>query len=43
MTFLCLMRRLDTSVEVRILHRMMRYFELPRAYGAVWTLVWACY
>ena len=33
MTFLCLMRRIDSSVEVRILHRMMRYFELPSAGG----------
>ncbi|KAI2489207.1 hypothetical protein MHU86_25384 [Fragilaria crotonensis] len=29
MTFLCLLRRPDLSAEVRILHRMMRYFELP--------------
>ena len=31
MTFLCLRRRHDTIVEVRILHRMMQYFELPSA------------
>lgn len=29
MTFLGLARTNDTRVEVRILHRMMRYFELP--------------
>ena len=34
LTFLCLTRRHGTSVEVRILHRMMRYFELPNAGGA---------
>ena len=33
MTFLCLMRRPNNTAEVRILHRMMRYFELPRAGG----------
>lgn len=34
MTFLCLLKRPDASVEVRILHRMMRYFELPNEGGA---------
>ena len=29
MTFLCLARMRGTSVEVRVLRRMMRYFELP--------------
>ena len=29
MAFLCLVRRAGTGVEVRVLHRMMRYFELP--------------
>lgn len=33
MTFLCLLKRPDASVEVRILHRMMRYFELPSERG----------
>jgi hypothetical protein len=33
LTFLCLMRQVDTSVEVHVLHRMMRYFELPNATG----------
>ena len=31
MTFLCLMRTTSTQTEVRILHRMMRYLELPGA------------
>lgn len=36
MTFLCLMRKPNnTGVEVRILHRMMRYFELPGVEGGV--------
>ena len=29
MAFLCLVARLDDVVEVRILHRLMRYLELP--------------
>ncbi|KAI2511047.1 hypothetical protein MHU86_3359 [Fragilaria crotonensis] len=29
MTFLCLNKKPNTGVEVRVLHRMMRYFELP--------------
>lgn len=33
MTFLCLVRKPDLSTEVRILHRMMRYFELPTEGG----------
>ena len=33
MTFLCLVRTGGTSTEVRILHRMLRYLELPRADG----------
>lgn len=34
MAFLCLARNTDdTCVEVRILHRMIRYFELPREGG----------
>lgn len=33
MTFLCLSRTRGTSVEVRVLHRMMRYFELPDGGG----------
>ena len=31
MAFLCLARTSGTKVEVGILHRMMRYFELPGA------------
>jgi hypothetical protein len=31
MTFLCLMRTAGTQTEVRILHRMIRYLELPGA------------
>jgi hypothetical protein len=34
MTFLCLARTTGTNAEVRVLHRMMRYFELPDAGGA---------
>ena len=33
MTFQCLLRKPDRSVEVRVLHRMMRYFELPGSEG----------
>ena len=33
MTFLCLLRTSGTGVEVRILHRMIRYLELPGADG----------
>jgi hypothetical protein len=33
MTFLCLLRTHGTGVEVRVLHRMIRYLELPRADG----------
>ena len=29
MTFLCLLRTKDTQTEVRVLHRMIRYLELP--------------
>ena len=29
MTFLCLHRKPDGGAEVKVLHRMMRYFELP--------------
>ena len=37
MAFLCLARTIGTSVEVRILHRMMRYFELPDGGGGAAT------
>ena len=33
MTFLCLLRTSGTGVEVRVLHRMIRYLELPGADG----------
>ena len=33
MTFLCLSRTIGNRVEVRVLHRMMRYFELPGGEG----------
>ena len=33
MTFLCLSRGASTKVEVRVLHRMLRYFELPGGVG----------
>ena len=33
MTFLCLARTTGIKTEIRILHRMMRYFELPGAGG----------
>lgn len=33
MTFLCLLKKPDGSVEVKVLHRMMRYFELPSEGG----------
>lgn len=33
MAFLCLARTTGTAVEVRVLHRMMRYFELPGGGG----------
>jgi hypothetical protein len=33
MTFLCLLKKPDSSVEVKVLHRMMRYFELPNEGG----------
>ena len=33
MSFLCLARTIGDMVEIRVLHRMMRYFELPGAGG----------
>lgn len=41
--FLCLYRKTGTNVEVRILHRMLRYYELPGTMleGRRQTLAWA--
>ena len=36
LTFLCLMRTAGTGVDVRILHKVMRYYALPAASSWGW-------